>query len=431
MDRVAPTQNGKIFLPNKVLKGERKEEKMRKGLWLLLPGLILWISGCDLFKKEEGVEPGTVKWEFSFPDGAPNIADVPAFFNGIIYTTTAGDGCWLYAINTTDGTLKWTFHMDSASWVGYPAVGEDGTIYVVADKLYAINPDGTKKWALDSPNQSYYFTGAIAIDEDGTVYATLNDNLNPVLPRVIAVNPDGTLKWNITYGDLTTHSGFLEIGPNGSLYLFTDDGHAIYAFSASTGDTSWIYEMGDNVTGPAAIDHNGVLYVGLFNSCKLIALESNGSILWERGFSAQPSSPVIGPDGTLYTKLMNDSLCVINPSNGTIIWKKKGYEFETREIRAIVVDANGNLYIHGAESYGEQGYTHFLYAFDNNGEILWKIHNIYSEWPPIIDADNTIYVQTSSGITAIQGEASLSNSPWPRPYHDNRNTCSSGTEVDL
>ncbi len=319
--------------------------------------------------------------------------------------------------------------MDFAFWVGYPVVDKDGTVYLTADKLYVINPDGTKRWALNPPNQegqAYGFTGAIAIGSDGTVYATLNDHLNPVPPRIIAVNPDGAVKWDITYGDLLTHSGFLEIGPNGTLYLFADDGHAIYAFSTSTGDTSWIYEIEDCVTGPAAIDQNGVIYVGLFNSCKLIALQSNGTFLWERNLGDQPSSPVIGPDGTIYTKLMNDSLCAINSSDGRIIWKKKGYEFGTQEIRAIVVDANGNLYLHGAGSFGTQGYTHFLYAINENGEVLWKINDVFTEWPPLIGQDNILYVQTSSGITAIQGEASLSNSPWPRPYHDNSNSCRYG-----
>ncbi|RKY64600.1 MAG: hypothetical protein DRQ08_07360 [Candidatus Latescibacterota bacterium] len=398
---------------------------MRKGLWLFLPMVIPLISGCELFRKEEeGIEPGTVKWEYTFPDGAPDIADVPALSNGTIYATTVGDGCWLYAINSSDGTQKWAFHMDSASWIGYPAVGEDGTVYVVADKLYAISPDGTKKWALNPPNrpgQAYRFAGAITIGEDGTVYATLYDALNPVPPEIIAVKPDGTLKWSITYGDLVTRYGFLEIGPDGTLYLFAEWGHAIYAFSTSTGDISWVYEMGNGATGLAAIDQNGVIYVP--HSSELSALQSNGALLWETDLGAAPSSPVIGPDGTLYTKLMNDSLCAVNPSDGTVIWKKKGYEFGTQEIRAIVVDTNGSLYIHGAESYGAQGYTHLLYAFNRDGEISWKIHDIFCEWPPIIDSDNTIYVQTPSGITAIQGEANLSNSPWPRPYHDNRNTC--------
>ncbi|RKZ23427.1 hypothetical protein DRQ18_00635 [bacterium] len=414
--RVAPAFNENI-LPQGCTRGEEGGE-MKKSIWMLVFA-ILWTGGCDLV--EESAEPGTIIWEYTFPDGAPNIADVPALYNGTIYATTAGSGCWLYAINSEDGTQIWCFHIESATWIGRPVVGEDGTIYVVADKLYAINPDGTEKWERE-PEKGYVFTGEIALDRHGTIYAALEDHLNPVLPQIIAVAPDGTLKWAITYGDLTTHNGFLEIGPDGTLFLFAESGHAIYAFTASTGDTSWIYEMEDCVSGPAALDENGVIYVGLFNKAKLIALNGDGILLWERNFGAAPGSPVIAPDGTIYTKLLNDSIVALNPADGTVIWKEKIYEFDTAEFRTIVVDADGNVYIHGADSYGAQGYTDFIYALDRNGELLWKIPDKFSEWPPLIDSHNTLYVQTPSGITAIQAEAGPANSPWPRPYHDTRNT---------
>ena len=45
------------------------------------------------------------------------------------------------------GTIKWTFQAGGPV-KSSPAIGSDGTIYVGSNaaKVYAINPNGTKKW---------------------------------------------------------------------------------------------------------------------------------------------------------------------------------------------------------------------------------------------------------------------------------------------
>ena len=63
-----------------------------------------------------------------------------------------------------------------------PAIGTDGTIYVGSrDKnLYAINPDGSKKWAFKTGN---WVTSPPAIGSDGTIYVGSKDkNLYPISP---------------------------------------------------------------------------------------------------------------------------------------------------------------------------------------------------------------------------------------------------------
>ena len=63
-----------------------------------------------------------------------------------------------YAAN---GDIIWTF-TPVGSNTSYPAIGEDGTVYVGAGSLeyfvYAINPDGTQKWVSPSmPGTTSYF----------------------------------------------------------------------------------------------------------------------------------------------------------------------------------------------------------------------------------------------------------------------------------
>ena len=76
---------------------------------------------------------------------------------------------------------------------GSPAIGADGTVYVGScdNKLYAINPDGSLKWAYTTGDDG---DSSPAIGADGTVYVGSYDG------KLYAINPDGSLKWSYTTG---------------------------------------------------------------------------------------------------------------------------------------------------------------------------------------------------------------------------------------
>ena len=56
-----------------------------------------------------------------------------------------------------------------------PTIGFDGTVYVGSwdNKLYAINPDGTKKWEFETEGN---VDSSPTIGSDGTVYVGSQDN---------------------------------------------------------------------------------------------------------------------------------------------------------------------------------------------------------------------------------------------------------------
>jgi len=70
-----------------------------------------------------------------------------------------------------------------------PAIGQDGTIYIGSgdDNLYAINPDGTKKWAFTTEDN---IVSSPTIGDDGTIYIGSDDR------SFLPINPDGTKKWH-------------------------------------------------------------------------------------------------------------------------------------------------------------------------------------------------------------------------------------------
>jgi hypothetical protein len=118
-------------------------------------------------------------------------------------------------------------------------------------KLYALNPNGTKRWELATRN---WRMSPACIGPDGVIYFGSGDgNLN-------AANPDGTRRWQFNTGSLMDSS--------------------------------------------PAVDRNGVVYVAAGQ--KLYAVGADGKKRWEfitgRFIFNDPagSSPTIAPDGTIY-----------------------------------------------------------------------------------------------------------------------------------
>ena len=159
---------------------------------------------------------GTKKWVF--PTGASTYSSPAIGADGTIYAGSC-DGNF-YAINP-DGSQKWTIPIDDLSYsatnaavngaeganrahakrikVSFntsPAIGADGTIYVVPTdgRLYAFSPKGKKKWVFD---YDIRLDSCPAIGADGSLYFGTEDGI------FHALNADGTRKWTFTCDTLT------------------------------------------------------------------------------------------------------------------------------------------------------------------------------------------------------------------------------------
>lgn len=332
---------------------------------------------------------GTLKWEF---DSSPNpyAMFTPSIgTDETVYVQDASSS--LYALSTTNGTLKWKYALNVTSTVGQtaPAIGPDGTIYIGAKSMYAINPDGTLKWSYTFPGTSLqYIRTSPAIAPDGTIYFGASGGTG--VQRgffIIALNSDGTLKWNVT---LEKTNDFIfsspAIGGDGTIYFGTEtwnDNNSVFALNPD-GTQKWRYE----ITGG-----------GPFRS-----------------------SPAIGPDGTVYIGKkagpdVNAAFLALNP-NGTLKWK-----FEVLTPMADIycspaVGADGIIYVGSEDGY--------LYALNPDGTLAWAyLTNNGINWTsPAIDNNGTIYIGNNNGELFALNSSSLglANSPWPKFRHDNRNT---------
>ena len=135
---------------------------------------------------------GALKWVHVGSD--TREAGVTVGVNGDVYSVD--NSRTMECLNSTDGSVKWTYST-YGQLTAAPVVNKaDGTIYIGSYDgfLYAINPDGSTKWNHDFNYNEV--TGEIAISAGGTVYVSATDYTCHALSSV-----DGT--------ELGTHDGLL------------------------------------------------------------------------------------------------------------------------------------------------------------------------------------------------------------------------------
>jgi outer membrane protein assembly factor BamB len=161
--------------------------------------------------------------------------------DGTIYIGSS-DNKRLYAINS-DGTEKWAYHTENEVF-GSPVTASDGTIYFYSKKLFAINPDGTLKWTFADDDFTSALLQTPVIGADSVIYFTHVSGTD-FQSRIYAVNPDGTEKWNVTISDIPQN--FYTI-TNDSLLLYSIGGdlHAMRVTSAGLADSPWPKYKKDN-----------------------------------------------------------------------------------------------------------------------------------------------------------------------------------------
>ena len=135
------------------------------------------------------------------------------------------------------------------------------------------------------------------------------------------------------------------VGPDGTVYLGSDDTatrHRFYAVNGATGAVKWSLPTDNAVYTTAAIDAAGNLYYGTLTSGRLYSATAAGAERWvyTGGSVGTSSSPALSPDGTtVYFAGYDGKLHAVRTADGVARWV-----FTLgKEVRASspAVDANG------------------------------------------------------------------------------------------
>jgi outer membrane protein assembly factor BamB len=183
---------------------------------------------------------GSVKWSLTdvITGGAPAIGN-----DGTIYVGRGTE--YLYAINP-NGTIKWTYDNESIEILsGAPSVDSQGTIYFAdyGDRLTALYPDGTLKW-----RQTYVFPSigapvpqTPAIGSDGTIYIVAGDDGVGHYALYALYPSNGEAKWSTHLGDnlFYNYDASVAIDIDDIIYIRIEGARCGYTAVYPNGSVKW------------------------------------------------------------------------------------------------------------------------------------------------------------------------------------------------
>ena len=341
-------------------------------------------------------EVKSVSWDFGDGTTSGENNPVHAFTTTGTYTVAV---TVTYVNNTTEsgsltvtvGNYKWTsVDLNFGGLTGYvktsnPVFSPDGkTMYIPtstpAGHLFAIDVvSGEFKWVF-AISQITYGGGAL-VAPDGTIYQCVR---NATINNVYAINPNGTQKWAVKLD--AAIGAFPALSADGVLYCLTNKS-TLYALDASSGAIKWQQSL-DGATGSAvAIDKAGNVYAG--TSAAIYSFKPNKEQNWKlEEVNVTEQATFALKDQVLYATLKNGGLVAVDMTNGT---KKWTYPTTKGDAYFPIADKNGNVY------FTEKG-SQTVHAVNASGSKIWEknVGNNLNYSGGALSTDGILYIGTQS-----------------------------------
>ena len=341
-------------------------------------------------------EVKSVSWDFGDGTTSGENNPVHAFATTGTYTVAV---TVTYVNNTTEsgsltvtvGNYKWnSVDLNFGGLTGYvktsnPVLSPDGkTMYIPtstpAGHLFAIDVvSGEFKWVF-AISQITYGGGAL-VAPDGTIYQCVR---NATINNVYAINPNGTQKWAVKLD--AAIGAFPALSADGVLYCLTNKS-TLYALDASSGAIKWQQSL-DGATGSAvAIDKAGNVYAG--TSAAIYSFKPNKEQNWKlEEVNVTEQATFALKDQVLYATLKNGGLVAVDMTNGT---KKWTYPTTKGDAYFPIADKNGKVY------FTEKG-SQTVHAVNASGSKIWEknVGNNLNYSGGALSTDGILYIGTQS-----------------------------------
>ncbi len=293
---------------------------------------------------------GKLLWQHRIATHSQHGTNAPATLTGLAADSqnvyVASDEVNIYALNASNGTLRWMYPTHSTSTNGYSSsvtVANDVLYACVSNHFYALNTaTGRLSWS-HSGNSDETFLAPLIVN--GTVYVTSATNppsgsYSPPAGSVVygystvyAWTVDGKFRWSSQQiNDLASDAPI-----SGDNHLYVTGETSVYALNRTNGKIDWQSAVGATASHTPLYDH-GTLSLALQgpyrgtpaqnsgkpNISSIIALNGrNGSLVWEKKNMNRPTIQTV-VNGVLYAELQDDKgnghVYALNPTNGTTLW---------------------------------------------------------------------------------------------------------------
>lgn len=438
-------------------------------------------------------EVGNVKLKWVASEALGEIrSTAPAVSDDNFIYMTSNDHI-LRKFSAEDGRQIWNFDLwtntDGDSPAGSthttPSIDTDGTVYIGSGdksgsvgRVYAINPDGTKKWVVaGDAEHGFWNKGNTSTPRINYLTCAIGENYvymgnGGSTGSVLAV--DKQTGYRVGYVANAENTG----GPSGGVsagmiltkdqtVIWTGGKNGLFGAPAATlnagGNVTWswqIYSSGgdkpsENMNGSLAVDANGIIYgIGTFPSTgsSVFAVGSDGLEKWRTSLgnvgALDQGGIVIGTDGSIIATVKRASgeatggIIALSPDNGAIKWK---YGVAEDVSGCAAIDQAGNIH------FGTQSGNYYIIKSDGSDEPLILKRDLAaliaesdsplkSDWQPeggkiwsspVIGADGIIYVgitninePSKSALIALEDEGitGAAQTPWPMKGKDARHS---------
>jgi outer membrane protein assembly factor BamB len=301
---------------------------------------------------------------------------------------------------------KWQFTATGAI-TGALALGNDGTVYAAGEDgiLYALNASGNLKWKFDVGRM----TTAPAIGADETIYVSNEEE------RIFAISPTGTQRWAQGGGPFADKQPDWKAAAIDQSHLYTPWRGSIRAIQLGSGAFDWPTGIGFERGGSVSILPNGlVVYPG---NGRIDAADLTGRTQWEYPVMNLPlsvdmitrgrippgdfwldSGIAVALDGTLYVCATGSRLVALAP-DGTYKWEFKPKVYSINKATPVISE-DRTIYFSSGDGT--------LYALNPDGTQKWATDTgALIAATPILTADETIYVVNGAGLVAVSPEGKI------------------------
>lgn len=268
---------------------------------------------------------GSQLWEAATNSGISN-STTAIDANGNTYFGTRSEGIQSW---DTNGALRWAYNspVSGARYYISPVLSEDGsTLYasITGGQFFAINTaDGTLKWSNVVEFSGDTTGSSFSLDADGTVYFTTTE-------EVVAVTDNGTtgsVKWR--YTTTGANSSGVVVDNSGKAYVGSASG--LISLNVADGTENWTYDAIAVEESVPAIDSEGNIYSGT-NDGRLVILNPLGELVKELNLTnGTVHSPTIADNGSVYVEAYGDTMITlfkieVKTSEGPLnsYWPMKG-----------------------------------------------------------------------------------------------------------